>query len=60
MIADPLKASLSINLATVTENEVAEKKNPVIFDIAIAFTQKGNKWMRNSPCSLTHQQKTAL
>jgi len=29
-------------LATVKENEVAEEKNLVVFDITIAFTQKGD------------------
>jgi len=37
MVADPLKASLLSNIAAVKENEVAEEKNPVVFDNAIAF-----------------------
>jgi len=49
MIANPLKASLPSNLATVKEYEFAEEKNPVIFCFAIAFTQKGNKWMSVQP-----------
>jgi len=60
MIANPLKASLPSNLATVKENEVADEKNPFVFDIAIAFTQKGGKWKRNSPCRLTDHQKLDL
>jgi len=41
--ADPLKASSPNNLATVKDNEVAEEKNPIVFDIAVAFTQNGDK-----------------
>jgi len=40
MIADRLKASLPSNLATVKDNEVAEEKNPIVFDTAVAFAQK--------------------
>jgi len=40
MIADPLQATLTRNLAALKENEVAEEKIPVVFDMDIAFTQK--------------------